>query len=427
MEKAKSEIKILNFNTSTEGGAALAAIAFNNMLNNMGYQSKLLVYDLKTKHENVFEVPGKSFFSFLKRIPKRKKRKLERNKSRFLSKHGFSFKIAFGINQEPYSAEYLLERVDFIPDIIIYHWVQDFISVRNMSKMSDITGARSVWMMMDNAPFTGGCHYPFDCLGYQSGCSLCPLFTNYLDLPSRVFLQKQMLLPENMYVAGTSGDCMRAKRSICFKPEQIHPFLFPVDEKKYVLGNRIKARELLQIPVDKKIVLIGASDFQEERKGLGFLIAALTLFNDKYQDINGEVVLLIAGVNVPEVFCYLGYQVVSTGRLDEDQLITAYQSADLFLNASVEDSGPLMINQSMMCGTPVVTFELGVAYDLVISGETGYRAKMKDVEDLAVGIHSILVLSEEKSEEMSIRCRRHIIDQTDKIGIVGLVDRIFNT
>lgn len=422
----KNQIKILNFNTYTYGGAALAAIEFNDALNQMGYQSKLLVCESNVTHENIFQVSMTGFLSYFKKYVRYKKRKLDRDKNSFFSKHGFSFKVPFGLNQEPYSAVQLLKQAGFIPDIIIYHWVKDFISIRNMKDMSDLTGARSVWMLMDNAPFTGGCHYPFDCQEYRTGCRNCPLFAKHSDWIHEVCLQKKKLLPENMYIAGTTGDCNRARYSSCFKPEQIHSFLFPVNPDKFAKGDQKKAREFFQIPTDKKVILIGASNFQEERKGLGFLISALTLLRSKYTNIATEAVLLIAGINVSEVFHYLGYQTIVAGRLPEEQLICAYQAANLFLNTSVEDSGPLMINQSIMCGTPVVTFELGVAYDLVISGKTGYRAKLRDVEELVEGIHDILSLSTEEAEKVSTQCCQLIERQTESIGIRGLIEKVLS-
>jgi len=88
-----------------------------------------------------------------------------------------------------------------------------------------------------------------------------------------------------------------------------------------------------------------------------------------------------------------------------NELALAYQAADVFVCPSIEDSGPLMVNESIMCGTPVVSFDIGVALDLVFTGKTGYRAKMKDSLDLSQGIKFILELSENKAQEMRSNCR----------------------
>jgi glycosyltransferase involved in cell wall biosynthesis len=58
-----------------------------------------------------------------------------------------------------------------------------------------------------------------------------------------------------------------------------------------------------------------------------------------------------------------------------------------------------------MSGTPVVSFEMGVSLDLVISGETGYRARLKDSSDMAMGIYNILNLNAADYDRLSIQCR----------------------
>jgi len=88
-----------------------------------------------------------------------------------------------------------------------------------------------------------------------------------------------------------------------------------------------------------------------------------------------------------------------------EELALAYQAADVFVCSSVEDSGPMMVNESIMCGTPVVSFDIGVALDLVFTGKTGYRAKLKDSLDLSLGIKFILELTEKKAQEIRNNCR----------------------
>jgi glycosyltransferase involved in cell wall biosynthesis len=48
---------------------------------------------------------------------------------------------------------------------------------------------------------------------------------------------------------------------------------------------------------------------------------------------------------------------------------------------------------------------MGVSLDLVINGETGYRAKLKDSSDMASGILKILKLNSGEYSKMSINCR----------------------
>ena len=86
-------------------------------------------------------------------------------------------------------------------------------------------------------------------------------------------------------------------------------------------------------------------------------------------------------------------------------LAQTYQIADLFVCSSLEDSGPQMINMSIMSGTPVVAFEMGVALDIVHHGKSGYLAKLYEIDDLVKGINEILDLSDIEYKKMCQYCR----------------------
>jgi glycosyltransferase involved in cell wall biosynthesis len=86
-------------------------------------------------------------------------------------------------------------------------------------------------------------------------------------------------------------------------------------------------------------------------------------------------------------------------------MASAYQAADVFISPSIEDSGPSMINQSLMCGTPVVSFEMGVSPDLVLTGKTGHMAVLRDSNDLARGIYNIVSMNSAQHSTLSENCR----------------------
>lgn len=149
--------------------------------------------------------------------------------------------------------------------------------------------------------------------------------------------------------------------------------------------------------VDKKIIFIGATFLDEERKGMKELLLSLKYLKSK------NIFFIIAGTKLkgsfPFEYKYVGY-------LNQKDLVKAYQAADLFICPSLEDSGPLMINQSIMCGTPVVSFDMGSAQDILQTGQTGYKANFNDISDLAYGVDYILSLNKIEYEVMSNTCRK---------------------
>lgn len=81
------------------------------------------------------------------------------------------------------------------------------------------------------------------------------------------------------------------------------------------------------------------------------------------------------------------------------------------VSPSLEDSGPMMINQSVMCGTPMVTFNTGVAMDIVQNGKTGFRAELFNTEELAEAIYKMLCLPADVVEEMAVNCRQFALKE----------------
>jgi len=67
----------------------------------------------------------------------------------------------------------------------------------------------------------------------------------------------------------------------------------------------------------------------------------------------------------------------------------AYSAADLLL-FQVGDNLPLILQESMACGTPMVSFKVGGVPDLVRPGITGYLAEPENVEDFRDGIVQLL-------------------------------------
>ena len=309
-----------------------------------------------------------------------------------------------------YSTEKILRKADIIPDVIIVLFMQIFLSFKNLFELNKETKAPILLYMMDMAPMTGGCHYAWHCKGYTEKCGNCPaLFSNTEFDQTRKnwlfkneFVNKTNIIP----IAGTEWQYRQLQQSSLYLKKSKFKILLPIDDELFKPGNKMEARSHFNIPKNKKIIFFGALSVSNKRKGFVQLMDALNLLKtelgeDKAQDIH----LAIAGKMNLDLETWLPFNYTSLGYLSHQELARAFQAADIFVCPSIEDAGPMMINQSIMRGTPVISFEMGVALDLVITGQTGYRAKLKDSEDLANGIKYILDLSGQKYKEMCENCR----------------------
>ena len=152
----------------------------------------------------------------------------------------------------------------------------------------------------------------------------------------------------------------------------------------------------------------------------------MDLLVEALKKVHDDVLVLVAG-NMDNQLVFAKEAKV-LGYLNEDQLIEAYQMADVFVCPSLADAGPLMVKQSCFCGTPVVAFPVGVSAELVENGETGYLAQYGNVDDLAHGIDEIVMLPYERWKEISLKCRERAMRLfSSQAGntIEDFMDRIF--
>lgn len=405
-------MKILNIATTEEGGAGIATRNLNEFFLRSGHNSVLIVRDSKLKNKDVIvlhRTPDKySWLFYLNKVKNKIKKIMQYINVGPLDLKYFFFNV--DESKSHITAKKILAKTPFKPDVVILHWISMFINSKTIHDLHKLTKAKFFWIMIDNAPLTGGCHYPWDCIGFHSDCANCPAIklNNKKYFAQRNLALKKKFMPKCLeLIAGSEQDYKRAQNAMAFSQKKIHKLLFPVDENRFVPGDKYAAKSFFGIESNKKVVFYGTISLNNIRKGGKYFLDALSILQNKFRKDKKDLedfIVLVAGRSKKEYFQNVGIPVLHVGYLNEESLIKAYQAADVYVSSSVEDSGPLMINQSIMCGTPVVAFEIGVALDLVHTGKTGYRAKLNDCFDLAKKIQKILNLSYSEYIQMCENC-----------------------
>ncbi|MEO7294336.1 MAG: glycosyltransferase, partial [Ginsengibacter sp.] len=299
------------------------------------------------------------------------------------------------------------------PHAIIVLFAKNFINSKNIYELYKKTNAPVYLLMYDMAPLTGGCHYAWDCKGYQHNCGSCPgLFSSDpFDITFRNLRYRKNYHDKTdlHIVTASEWQYRQTKASTLFKNGRIHKILSSFNQEIFIPVDKDHLRNKLGIPPNKKIILFGANNCYEKRKGMKYLLDSFKILKELVsmnKNLENRVLLLIAGSGFDKKDL-LPFDYYDLGQLDNHLgIASAYQAADIFACPSLEDSGPSMINQSIMCGTPVVSFEMGVAIDLILNGKTGYRAKLKDTQNFANGMYSILNMTDAEYKEMANTCRQ---------------------
>ena len=312
-----------------------------------------------------------------------------------------------------YNTDTILKRAGIEPDAIIILFAKNFINSKNIYELHKKTGKPVYWMMYDTSPLTGGCHYSWDCTGYENSCGNCPgLFSKdphdatYKNL---MYKKEYMDKTDVNIVIASEWQHLQATKSAVFKSRPIHKILIAINPTVFTpVANEI-SRKKVGISTDKKVIFFGAKNFNDERKGFKYILESLKKLNELLENdpvLKSKVFLLIAGEAVDAIKKDLPFEYLNLGKVDNNYgIASAYQAADIFLCPSIEDAGPSMVNQSIMCGTPVVSFNQGVSMDIVITGKTGYCAKLKDSNDMAKGLYDIISMPDAELEKMKSNCR----------------------
>lgn len=303
----------------------------------------------------------------------------------------------------------ILKKIKTRPDAIIYLFSNHFLTALDLDYLHVHTQAPVFWYMMDMSPMTGGCHYAWECLGYTKECGFCPgIYSESKEDKTHLNWQKKFKSINNsniIPIAASEWQYNQLKNSSLFKNSKKYKIYLPIDDTLFRPGDKSLAKQTFGLPENKQIIFFGAVSVNETRKGYKELIDSFKILKTLIPKSKVEnILLVIAGNYSDKMDAELPFEHQFLGHLDYSKLSLAFQAADVFVCPSIEDSGPMMINQSIMCGTPVVCFEMGVALDLVQNGLTGYRANLRDCNELAIGIKKIVESSKEESERMVENC-----------------------
>ncbi len=391
-------MNILHLTQYEGGGAGRAALRLHLGLLNASINSSTLVLGKDSDLESVI-TPAKQITLY---------KLLQSELSDAFLKQFFGRTTPFCVNATP---SLILKQIESLnPDIINLHWIgREFLTIEDLQRLKKPI----VWTLHDMWAFTGGCHYNGDCDRYTHSCGACPQLRNSKesDLTRWVWQRKAKAWKNlNLTIVSPStwlADC--AKASSLFKDLPIEVIANGLDTQKYKPFNQQIARELLNLPQDKQLVLFGAFNAsKDKRKGFQLLLPALQSLSEA--GWSDRLELVVFGASEPEKPVHLGFKTHYLGRLNDDlSLALLYSAADVFVVPSVEDNLPNTVMEAISCGTPCVAFKIGGLPDLIDHQQNGYLAKPFEIEDLATGIAWVL-----QDKERQQKLRFYAREKTEK-------------
>lgn len=371
-----------------DGGAARAAWRTHDALRAAGVDSSMFVGLREGDDPYVRQYsPAESVATRLGRIVRRERLRSELRREARNRPAGFEH---FRDDRTQFGADVSSKA----PPAAIYHLhqVTDFVdyaaSLGRLAKSAPL-----VWTLHEMSPFTGGCHYAYECDGFTRECGTCPQLGSDRrgDLSHRVWTRKRSVFDalaasRIQIVAASNWMAAEAARSGLFGRFTISVVPYGLDTQ--IFRPTADARRLLPafgLDPASRIVLFVADYSSTPRKGFHLLNDALSRIPA------GSNCAVISVGRGPTPNLSLPLRHAHLGSMTSDRMLAAiYSMADVFVIPSIQDNLPNTVIEAMSCGTPVVGFRVGGIPDMIRDGETGLLAAPGDTAGLASAIDTLI-------------------------------------
>lgn len=370
-------MKVVHISTYTYGGAGIAMYRLHeSLIQNVSGLESDIVQSQSLKASAVSGIHQCTHFHSLSyRIKKRCGLLSYLSDLEYYQKQIFRQPINYDIISLPFSYYPIhLHPTVIDADIVHLHWTCDFLDYKSFFQNIK---QPIVWTLHDIYPFMGIYHFRGD----KNKNIKTPL--NQIDEEINKYKQEAINVKQNIHIACPSKWMYNQSiNSEIFKKydHSVIPNGFDINTFNKIDKNI--AKQVLGFANGKKTIFFGADHVNLQGKGMDLLMDALKQIpKDSYNLVtvgNGNI------MNISELTSnhkHFGF----VESLDLLNLI--YSLADITIISSREDNLPSMMIESMLNGTPVISFMNGGMADHITTGVNGVLVKKMTAECLATNIN----------------------------------------
>lgn len=284
-----------------------------------------------------------------------------------------------------------------------------YLNERMLFRFLGRTGARVIYLMLDEYPFLGRCGYSFQCGAFQHGCGHCGQKhvypkTWFFDWSARIYRRKweNYDAVAQLCFVGIEYTVNRARLSPMMAGRDFYIADEAVDLRNtyYPRDPRALLKQL-GIPEGKKVALCVAP-LSDPRKGCRYFLEAARLLEG-----DPSIVLVHVGADQPVPDAPANY-LPRRAVWDQELLCQYYSMADVLVCPSLAETIPAVCLEALSCGTPVIGFQIS-GLPSCADGEHGVFVEPESSEALARAIAQ----APGKTEERIKSCRRYAESRFD--------------
>lgn len=362
-------MKILHVNTSTTGGAGIAARRIHEGMFNEGLDSHLLTLNNSSTtipNHHVYNGPIKKLKPdypsltlinwFKERFFKSYSKSLSVYNKEINQKNAFktpSFienKNSFELFSFPDLIYDITETQIYKEvDVIHLHWVSDFLDYESFFSKNK---KPVVWTLHDENPYLGGFHYEGDLIRNSEthGAINEEIRKKKINWIQNAKFAIKIVSPSYWLAE-------KARFSDVFKGKEVLTIRNGIDLTIFKKRDQNFCRDVFNLPYNKRIFLVASADLKNHRKGIDLILPIL-----ESEEFNNDLFVLV-GSNFKE---YTFNNVLALGNIHDEQLMAlVYSAVDAFILPSREDNLPNTMLESIACGTPVLAFDIGDNIDFI--------------------------------------------------------------
>jgi glycosyltransferase involved in cell wall biosynthesis len=415
-------MKILFINLKDiEGGAALAAYRLSKGLETYYHtENYFVVKEKRSGNDNIFAAIDKQSESLEKMMIF-----TEFMVDRLFNKFGFQYYYL------PFSPGFILKKArELKPDIISLHIIHGgYFKTSHIKKLSKI--APIVWTLHDMWSFAGSAAHTFGDESWKQLKSSKEEKKIYphigVNRGKQLLKRKRRIYKKsNLHIVVPSHWLYNlVKQSPVFENKPIYRITHGVDLESFKPMDKDSCREALGIPKNAKVLMFSSSDdlARSPWKGGQLLLDILTAINSRVDDRIETLVLGKGRLSGLEHLNQLNIR--QMGYINNEGLISLLLSAaDLFIYPTRADSLGLVLVESIACGTPCITFDIGGCRDVIENDISGYKIEPFDTEAFAV--KTVELLNDlEKRDKLSAAARKFAQDHFDLKDMAAAYYRLF--
>ena len=288
-----------------------------------------------------------------------------------------------------YATKKLIKEIEkYNPDIIHLHNLHGYyLNIEILFNYLKICEKPIVWTLHDCWPFTGHCCYynMVECYKWKNECFDCIQKNMYpsskiIDNSTNNYKNKKKLFLDvpNMNIVSVSKWLENEINDSFLREYPTRVIYNGIDFDKF---KPTDSNLRQKYGIEDKFIILGVASTWDIRKGLNDFIKLSEILDNNFQ-------IIIIGVDKKQKKL-LPKNIIAIERTNNiEELASFYTMADIFFNASIEETFGLPTIESVACGTPAIVYNT-TALPEVVNEEYGFIVEKQDVNEVVNVIHKL--------------------------------------